>query len=284
MKTAIGHTTAAQVIRAASFFSVLLTCALAQGQDASPDTPSHASAPSRQDATDPQEDLMERLLTQQESAIELLKRGANVNRIMEKGIFRGITPLHLAAGMPIGISECDGLCVPPREVQPYASQKAIVGELLRCGANVNVPDTVSGMTPLMVAARSGDTDVIQLLLDAGANVHATDKSGATALSWAVESKRCDAVYQLLEAGSDVHATAADAKGYAQDRKYPLLVTALRSPVCMKLLLEYGADPSARDRFGRSIREIGKEDLYYHLTPATEALLLQAEGTPSAEHP
>jgi len=45
--------------------------------------------------------------------------------------------------------------------------------------NVNVR-TVSGKTPLMAAAYKGYTDIVQILLDAGADVTVKDRSGDTA--------------------------------------------------------------------------------------------------------
>jgi hypothetical protein len=55
--------------------------------------------------------------------------------------------------------------------------------LLSAGADVNVQDK-SGMTPLMWAARWGDTGRVKALLTAGADVTARDNGGKTALDWA----------------------------------------------------------------------------------------------------
>ena len=42
--------------------------------------------------------------------------------------------------------------------------------------------TLSGKTPLMLAAFTGYADIVQLLINAGAEIHARDREGNTALS------------------------------------------------------------------------------------------------------
>ena len=57
----------------------------------------------------------------------------------------------------------------------------------------------------MVAARSGNPDVVEQLLAKGANVNARAARGQTALMWAVAQKHPDVVKVLLAHGADVHA-------------------------------------------------------------------------------
>jgi len=57
---------------------------------------------------------------------------------------------------------------------------ANVKRLIQSGVNVNVT-TISGKTPLMLAAFKGYGDIVQLLIDAGADRHAADREGNTAL-------------------------------------------------------------------------------------------------------
>ncbi|KAI9689361.1 MAG: hypothetical protein M1822_010012 [Bathelium mastoideum] len=56
-------------------------------------------------------------------------------------------------------------------------------------------------TPLIVAAENDSTDVIHLLLKAGANVHTRNKHGNTPLMAAARKHRIDAVCALLDAGA-----------------------------------------------------------------------------------
>lgn len=64
----------------------------------------------------------------------------------------------------------------------HTHQAGSVDTLLRLGAN---PDLGGGLTPLIMAAGSGDTEMVRRLLDAGADPHLTVKSGENALGAAV---------------------------------------------------------------------------------------------------
>ena len=55
--------------------------------------------------------------------------------------------------------------------------------LLKHGANINVKETKSGKTPLMLAGQAGDTEVAKLLLTGGSDVNARDNEGRTALMY-----------------------------------------------------------------------------------------------------
>ena len=63
-----------------------------------------------------------------------------------------------------------------------------------------------GKTALMRAAGAGDAESVQRLIDAGANVNATDMSGRTALMWAALGGHAGAVRLLLYAGADAQAS------------------------------------------------------------------------------
>ena len=63
-----------------------------------------------------------------------------------------------------------------------------------------------GKTALMRAAEAGDAESVQRLIDAGANVNATDMSGRTALMWAALGGHAGVVRLLLYAGADAHAS------------------------------------------------------------------------------
>ena len=63
-------------------------------------------------------------------------------------------------------------------------------ELLRAGADVNLPDVIGG-TPLIVAAGNGDTEMVLLLLEAGADTSHRDDFGNDALAWANHNKHLE---------------------------------------------------------------------------------------------
>ena len=60
--------------------------------------------------------------------------------------------------------------------------------------------------PLIDAVRSGDVAALRALLDQTADVDVTSADGATALHWAVHEDRVAIVELLLDAGADVTAT------------------------------------------------------------------------------
>ncbi len=66
------------------------------------------------------------------------------------------------------------------------------------------PPIPGDMTPLMFAAREGHVDAARLLLDAGADVQASDKNGITPLLMAISNNRIAMARFLIERGADIH--------------------------------------------------------------------------------
>ncbi len=120
----------------------------------------------------------------------LIERGADVNRALPD---TGETPLHAA------------LCKANRP-----AYNLVLRVLLANGADPNRATKVGvktgsfmrdcrtrGETPLHRAAAFGDAQAIQLLLDAGAVIDATDANGDTPLSWASWHLRPGAILRML---------------------------------------------------------------------------------------
>ncbi len=87
----------------------------------------------------------------------------------------------------------------------------VVAFLLEKGANINdkpYRDTID-QTPLIIAAFNGCTDIVRMLLDAGADIHHRNDQGENALISAAQEGNIDVVKVLLEAGADVTQTNAD---------------------------------------------------------------------------
>jgi ankyrin repeat protein len=99
-----------------------------------------------------------------------------------------------------------------------------VKELLAGGRDPNEEDGPSGQRALLAAASNGHVELVRLLLDAGADVDATDRHGNTPLS--------NAVYK-----------------YRQDEE--------RYTRVIEDLLEHGADPDKENRHGVSARGLAK---------------------------
>ena len=73
--------------------------------------------------------------------------------------------------------------------------------LIDAGANIE-SKSLSGLTPLLYAARYGHKDVAEILLKAGANINAEDNDGWNALHYAIHHKRKDLEILLKKYGAE----------------------------------------------------------------------------------
>jgi uncharacterized protein len=115
-----------------------------------------------------------------ETATALIAAGANVkaaNRF-------GATPLSLA---------CTN------------GSAGMIGKLLAAGENANAIVSEAGDTALMLAARTGKPDAVEVLLQHGAEVNKTNAQGQTAVMWAAAEKNAAAVQVLIDHKADVNA-------------------------------------------------------------------------------
>lgn len=123
----------------------------------------------------------------------------------------------------------------------------IVRLLLEKGANVKFRHPMGGGTPLTDAAQGGYTEIVKMLLDKGADINATqeDMMGLTALTGAAFLGHTDVVKLLLDRGVPVD-------GQTDDGSTPLqLAVSSAHPELVQLLLEKGADVNHKDKNGRT---------------------------------
>jgi cytohesin len=131
--------------------------------------------------------------------------------------------------------------------------------------------------PLSLAAQSGDDAIISILVRAGHDPNATDKTGYTPLHWAVIFKHSSTISLLAHLGADVN--AQDATHY---RCTPLHLAASSGyEWAISKFVQVGADVNVRDA-GRYTA------LYYacannELSTVSLLLSLGAEITPEALH-
>ncbi|MEJ2202268.1 MAG: ankyrin repeat domain-containing protein, partial [Desulfuromonadaceae bacterium] len=101
-------------------------------------------------------------------------------------------------------------------------------------------------------AEKGKIDLIELALEKGADIHATNKSGETALHRAAFVGKVDIIDFLLDQGARIN----------QKNMYdatPLFVAVLRNQLeAVKKLLACGADPSIRNHEGLSPADQARE--------------------------
>ncbi|MGH0149470.1 UNVERIFIED_CONTAM: hypothetical protein FKN15_046246 [Acipenser sinensis] len=86
----------------------------------------------------------------------------------------------------------------------------MVKELLKRNPNVNMTDK-DGNTALMIAAKEGHTEIVQDLLDAGTYVNIPDRSGDTVLIGAVRGGHVEIVRALLQKYADIDIRGQDNK-------------------------------------------------------------------------
>jgi ankyrin repeat protein len=115
--------------------------------------------------------------------------------------------------------------------------------LLGIGADIHHRD---GCNQTVLHHAIGEPDVVQLLLDRGADISATDKGGATALIWASQTGRDDDIKILLNGGADV--SVKDNRGSTA----LLWASKINRKDIVELLLDAGSDITAEDNHGNTV--------------------------------
>ena len=157
----------------------------------------------------------------------LLHQGADV---MARD-YAGATPLHYAAWL--------GSC-------------ANIMFFLACGVPVNTRDA-HGATPLHYAAWR-NFDVIDCLINVGADLNAGDEEGGTPLHWAAVSK-----YNWSEIIETLIRRGADVNGRDFSGRTPLHETTAHGHVDKaRILFAHGADLNPRERRGRTPLQLALE--------------------------
>lgn len=114
-----------------------------------------------------------------------------------------------------------------------------VSLLLEAGARVDAANRV-GVTPLAMAALYGHAAIADALIAAGADAAATTPNGETLLMLAARNGNPDLIRRLVRAGVDVNAAEPVRRTTAL-----MWAAEQRHPEAVAVLLEAGADPSAR---------------------------------------
>jgi uncharacterized protein len=121
------------------------------------------------------------------------------------------------------------------------------GQLLRAGADPKLV-TRYGVTPMSLAASSGNAAMLKLLLESGADANAADGAGETPLMAAVQVGSLDSVKALLAAGATVD---------LRDRTFQqtALMVAVRAnhPDLVRFLIQQGAQVNVQTRTGDAPR-------------------------------
>ena len=206
-----------------------------------------------------------------DTAAMLAEKGADPN-IADS---TGMAALYAAADMST-LGEIYGR--PGRPSTDKLTALMLLPILLARGANPNAalksptltrahtpgePSLGEGTTPLMRAAKNGDTAAIRVLMAHGADASLRQKNGTTVLmlasgvgrgtgvfakDYATEAQLLDAVKFLVESGVDVN--AANEAGQTA-----LHIAAQASDGIVKYLAEHGANLDAKDKQGRTALDV-----------------------------
>lgn len=134
--------------------------------------------------------------------------------------------------------------------QAYDGSEEIVNFLLDNGANINSVDK-DGFTPLHEACLSNNLDMVKLLLNRGANPNVKSKSGSTPIfkCWFSSGDKNIPIYkELLKYGVDVNSKNNDGETLLH---FYCLRPHLKNMKVIKFLLDNGADSNIKDNDGKS---------------------------------
>ncbi|RSM15302.1 hypothetical protein CEP52_000854 [Fusarium oligoseptatum] len=186
-----------------------------------------------------------------DDAAKLIDLGADVNTVSR----HRFSILHLILG--------PGQVRPDEFADPYDPPKPmskiteieIIQKFIDKKFDVNARDSLLGMTPLMHASSSCNTDAMKALIDSGADVNALDHEGLSALSRVGEMAEGSAILGLCDAGKMLLDAGAIMKDSTEDLTPLNIICARRCEPYFsrdwdhqhanfaKLLIDRGADPN-----------------------------------------
>jgi ankyrin repeat protein len=186
----------------------------------------------------------------------LLDNGADVHRAGILGPLdgddRSVADLLVARGFDVNAdSDYGAMLVRACRGDVSNHEASRVEALLAYGADVNQDHY--GLTALHYATRAGRTELMQLLLDHGANVHCRDNDGLTPLAHLTRTR---AKFDLIPVMQLLLDHSADVNSRNQKGETVLFSFARRGDRrVVEWLLDHGANPSLRNHAGMTVVDI-----------------------------
>lgn len=144
---------------------------------------------------------------------------------------------YIKEGGNINLQDDSGLTLLMKSC--YEEDSEIADILLQAGADTEIRD-YDGLTALLHACYVSNIEVVKILIESGADVNAKNKEGVTALSTACLKKDKDVVRMLLQAGADIE--AEDNRGLKA-----LMVACFKGNTeIVEMLIKANADVNARN--------------------------------------
>ncbi|MCL2484724.1 MAG: ankyrin repeat domain-containing protein [Endomicrobia bacterium] len=118
--------------------------------------------------------------------------------------------------------------------------------------NVNLIDQDGNNVLLIAAGENNRAEIINILIEAGANTEIKNKNGYTPLMMAIRNTRTENVLALIKAGANVN-TAYDKPYDDEDKTTPLMYAvseySVNEPRVIQALIDAGANVNAKDALG-----------------------------------
>lgn len=137
---------------------------------------------------------------------------------------------------------------------------------LKNGANVNAASDEDTTALMHAAIFNQNPEVIETLIDKGANVNAKNKDGSTALTKAAFNPNPEVIKTLIDEGADVNA-----KSKSGSTALMFAASSQKNPDAVKALLKAGADANVIDNDGN----IAAINAAVNKNPEIHSLILQA---------
>ncbi len=189
-----------------------------------------------------------------EEFLELIKEHPSKSRWVNCILMKAdnqFAELLLEAGADPDSRESSELC-PPLYYAVRDRRLNLIDLLIEYGADLNYQNNF-GWTPLHIAAFKSHRDLVNLLIDEGARVELQDEKGNTPLNVAAGNDSPECMEELIDSGASVHS-----RGYMNLTPF-LKSVYLTNYECAKVAIDAGGFVDVEDMIGRGWKTLCTDD-------------------------